>query len=123
MSDSQRPRIDNWLKHVCLVKHRVEATEACRGGHVKINGQRVKPATPVHEGDVVELYSGDAFRRVIVTGIPDKQQSKELARAMYVDETPVREKVDTAGVVFRERGSGRPTKRERRTADKFKGFS
>ena len=121
MSDSQRPRIDNWLKHVCLFKHRVDATEACRGGHVKVNGQRVKPAAPVHEDDVVELLSGETFRRVIVKSIPDTQQSKELARTMYVDETPVQEKIDTRGAVFRERGSGRPTKRERRDIERWRG--
>jgi len=52
---SERHRIDVWLKLVCLVKHRNEATEACRGGHVKINGLRVKPAASVREGDVVEF--------------------------------------------------------------------
>ena len=40
-------RIDLWLKYVCLVKHRADATEACKGGHVKLNGQRVKPAATV----------------------------------------------------------------------------
>ena len=121
MSDSQRHRIDTWLKHVCLFKHRTDATEACRGGHAKINGQRVKPAAPVREGDVVELYAGETFRRIIVKSIPLTQQSKELARTMYLDETPVIEKVVDA--VFRERGRGRPTKRERRDGEKFKRLS
>ena len=118
MSDSQRHRVDTWLKHVCLVKHRTDATEACRGGHVKVNGQRVKPASLIREGDVVELYAGDRYRKVVVKSVPEKQQAKEIARTMYADETPVIEKVDDA--VSRERGRGRPTKRERRDADKFK---
>lgn len=121
MSDSQRHRIDTWLKHVCLFKHRTDATEACRGGHVKVNGQRVKPAALVREQDVVELSIGETFRRVVVKSIPPAQQSKELARTMYIDETPAVEKV--VDVVSRERGRGRPTKRERRDADKFKRFS
>jgi ribosome-associated heat shock protein Hsp15 len=119
MSDSQRHRIDTWLKHVCLFKHRVDATEACRGGHVKVNGQRVKPAAPVRENDVIEFYSGETFRRVVVKSVPPAQQSKELARTMYVDETPVAEKPSLP--MFRERGSGRPTKRERRDMDKWRG--
>jgi len=119
MSDSQRHRIDIWLKHVCLFKHRTDATEACRGGHVKVNGQRVKPASPVRENDVIEFYVGETFRRVIVKAIPATQQSKELARTMYVDETPVLEKVDLP--MFRDRGSGRPTKRERRDMEKWRG--
>ena len=119
MSDSQRHRIDTWLKHVCLFKHRVDATEACRGGHVKVNGQRVKPASPVRESDVIEFHAGETFRRVIVTSIPPAQQPKELARTMYVDETPVIEKPQLP--MFRERGSGRPTKRERRDMEKWRG--
>jgi ribosome-associated heat shock protein Hsp15 len=117
MSDSQRHRIDIWLKHVCLFKHRTDATEACRGGHVKVNGQRVKPASPVREDDVIEFYAGETFRRVIVKAIPPAQQSKELARTMYVDETPVVEKIDVP--TFRDRGTGRPTKRERRQMKEF----
>src|ERR1700686_3431030 len=112
MSDSQRHRIDTWLKHVCLFKHRVDATGACRGGHVKVNGQSVKPAAPVREGDAIEFYAGETFRRVVVKSVPAAQQSKELARTMYVDETPVIEKPDFP--MFRDRGTGRPTKRERR---------
>ncbi len=120
MSDSQRHRIDTWLKHVCLFKHRVDATEACRGGHVKVNGQRVKPAAPVRENDVVEFYAGETFRRVIVKSVPDGQQAKELARTMYLDETPVVEKTEVT--FFRDRGQGRPTKRERREVDKFRRY-
>ena len=119
MSDSQRHRIDNWLKHVCLFKHRVDATEACRGGRVKVNGQRVKPAAPVRENDVIEFYAGETLRRVVVTDIPRAQQAKEVARTMYVDETPVQVKIDiVAG--SRERGTGRPTKRERRDMEKWR---
>lgn len=115
----ERHRIDVWLKVVCLVKHRGEATEACRGGHVKINGQRVKPAAPVREGDVIEFLQGTHFRRVVVAGVPEKPVSKEVARTMYIDETP-QQVVEPASRVYRERGSGRPTKRERRELDKFR---
>jgi len=122
MSDSERHRIDTWLKHVCLFKHRVDATEACRGGHVKVNGQRIKPAAPVREEDVIEFLSGETFRRIVVKGVPATQQSKELARTMYVDETPAVEKVAIPSAP-RDRGTGRPTKRERRESERFKGWS
>ena len=114
-------RIDLWLKYVCLVKHRADATDACKGGHVKINGQRVKPAAIVREGDVIEAYLGERFRRVIVSVVPQAQAAKELARAMYVDESPVPEKVDVVTAIFRERGAGRPTKKERRDIEKLRG--
>ena len=115
----ERHRIDVWLKLVCLVKHRGEATEACRGGHIKINGQRVKPAAAVREGDVVEFLLGTHYRRVLVAALPEKQASKDAAKTMYVDETP-KQPVEPAVRLFRERGSGRPTKRERRELDKFR---
>src|SRR3954467_224554 len=119
MSDSQRHRIDNWLKHVCLFKHRTEATDACRGGRVKVNGQRVKPAAPVREEDVIEFYSGETFRRVVVKGVPESQQAKELARTMYLDEKPVQPKMEKGGVANQQRGSGRPTKQDRRAIHNF----
>lgn len=116
----ERPRIDNWLKLVCLFKHRAEATEACRGGRVKVNGLRVKPAAPVHQGDVVEFLHNERFRRVIVTATPESQASKEAGRTMYIDESPEPAKQELSIGVFRERGSGRPTKRDRRETDRLK---
>ncbi|HEU4889388.1 MAG TPA: S4 domain-containing protein [Thermoanaerobaculia bacterium] len=116
--EAERSRIDTWLKLVCLFKHRGDATEACKGGHVKINGQRVKPAATVKPGDLVEFYLGSHFRRVIVQSIPTGNVSKEVARTMYLDETPVQPKVETVNV--RERGAGRPTKRDRREIEKIK---
>lgn len=115
---SERHRIDIWLKLVCLFKHRTDATEACRGGHVKLNGVRVKPASPVKEGDVVEFYAGDRFRRVIVQATPEGNVSKEVARTMYLDESPAPPKVEM--VISRDRGMGRPTKKERREIEKWK---
>jgi ribosome-associated heat shock protein Hsp15 len=117
----ERHRIDNWLKHVLLFKHRTDATDACKGGHVKINGQRVKAATPVREGDVVEFLLGTHFRRVVVVAIPENNVSREVARTMYVDETPRQEIVERAAKVFRDRGAGRPTKKERRDIEKWRG--
>jgi ribosome-associated heat shock protein Hsp15 len=119
-SMEDRHRIDLWLKLVCLFKHRGEAADACRGGHVKINGQRVKPAATVREGDVVEFYLADHFRRVVVAGLPEGNIPKEKARTMYIDETPQQEKLDLAAGMFRDRGAGRPTKRERREIDKLR---
>ena len=120
MTPSDRSRIDIWLKLACLFKHRSDATEACKGGHVKLNGQRVKPAASVKRGDVVEFYVGTHYRRVTVEGLPEGNVSKEIARTMYVDQTPVQPKAPYAGDVFRERGTGRPTKRDRREIEKLK---
>lgn len=113
-----RHRIDHWLKLVCLFKHRGDATEACRGGLVKLNGQRVKPAAPVKSGDVIEFMRGDVLRRVVVSALPDKPVSKEVARTMYVDETPEQSKPEPR-VMHREKGMGRPTKKDRRELERF----
>jgi ribosome-associated heat shock protein Hsp15 len=117
----ERHRLDLWLKLVCLFKHRTDATEACRGGHVKLNGQRVKPAATVKEGDVVEFYLAERFRKVIVTGLPTANISKETARTMYIDESPAPPKADTLVPMARDRGAGRPTKKERRDIEKWRG--
>ncbi|HEU4522177.1 MAG TPA: S4 domain-containing protein, partial [Thermoanaerobaculia bacterium] len=79
-----RHRIDHWLKLVCLYKTRSEAAEALRGGHVKVNGQRVKPSTALKEGDVVEFLRGDWQRRVVVVVMPEGQLSKEIGKTAYV---------------------------------------
>jgi ribosome-associated heat shock protein Hsp15 len=118
MESANSSRIDMWLKLTCLFKHRADATEACKAGHVKINGQRVKPAAPVKPGDEVEFYLGTHYRRVVVQAIPTSNVSKEIARTMYIDETPVQPKVEIVSI--RERGAGRPTKRDRREIEKLK---
>ncbi|HSP15928.1 MAG TPA: S4 domain-containing protein [Thermoanaerobaculia bacterium] len=115
---TERHRIDHWLKHVCLFKHRDEAAEACRGGKVKINGLRVKPAANIKEGDVVEFLLNDRFRRVVAIVLPDGQLPKEAARTAYLDETPVQQELPVAS--FRDRGAGRPTKKERREIERFR---
>lgn len=121
MSPSERNRIDAWLKMVCLFKHRSDATEACKGGHVKINGQRVKPAAAVKMGDVVEFYLGERFRKVIVEVVPEKQLSKEDGRTAYTDESPPPPKVEKVAIpAARDSGAGRPTKKERREIEKWR---
>ncbi|MDQ6801661.1 MAG: S4 domain-containing protein [Acidobacteriota bacterium] len=116
---SDRVRIDVWLKQVCLIKHRTQAAEACRGGKVKINGERVKPSAAVRPGDVVEFMQDTHYRRVVAETLPEGPVSREVARTLYRDETPKQDS-DTLRVALRERGSGRPTKRDRREVDKFR---
>ena len=121
MSPSERNRIDAWLKMVCLFKHRSDATEACKGGHVKINGQRVKPAAAVKMGDTVEFYTGDRYRKVVVEVVPESQLSKELARTAYTDHSPPPPKIEKVPVTAaRDAGMGRPTKKERREMEKWR---
>jgi ribosome-associated heat shock protein Hsp15 len=123
MTESAPPaaRIDLWLKHACVVRHRAEATDACKGGLVKINGRRVKPSADVRAGDLVELTE-PRYRKLVVLGIPPKQASKEAARLLYRDETPEPTPEQVAvRIAMREDGSGRPTKKERREIERWKG--
>ena len=116
-----RYRIDHWLKRVCLYKSREDAAEAIRGGHVKVNGQRVKPSAPLKADDVVEFIRGDWERRVVVVVLPAAQLSKEIGKTAYIDESPpppVRE--PTVRPLFRDAGAGRPTKKERRDIDRVR---
>ena len=119
----ERHRIDHWLKLVCLFKQRGDAADACRGGHVKLNGQRVKPAATVKEGDVVEFLQGERQRRVVVARLPEGSVSKEIARTMYIDESPAAPEPQhhVPGLHVRDRGAGRPTKKERRDIAKWRG--
>ena len=120
METAQEPaRIDHWLKLVCVFKHRSAAAAACEGGHVKINGNRAKPATRVRPGDLVELTE-PRIRKLVVLGLPASSISKEAAREMYRDETPQEEARPPRAPVTREAGAGRPTKKERREIDKWK---
>jgi ribosome-associated heat shock protein Hsp15 len=106
---------------VRLFKTRTEATDACRAGHVKINRAAAKPATPVKPGDTVEVRSSSHERVVEVTAIIEKRSGAAVATACYIDHTPVQPKSAEAVDFARDRGAGRPTKRDRRQLDRARG--
>lgn len=114
----ERHRIDVWLKLTCIFKQRSEATGACDGGHVRLNGARAKPASPVKVGDTVEVI-GERYRKLIVQGLPERTIAKAEARTMYEDITPKVE-IEKSMIQERDRGAGRPTKRDRREIDRWK---
>ncbi|MBP2371225.1 RNA-binding S4 domain-containing protein [Pseudonocardia parietis] len=113
-------RVDRWLWSVRLVKTRAEAATACRGGHVRINDRPAKPSAPVRVGDRVRAHVHDRSRIVEVTKVIEKRVGAPVAQECYVDHTPP--EPSTAGMpVFarRDRGAGRPTKRDRRILDQL----
>ncbi|MGH9106228.1 MAG: RNA-binding S4 domain-containing protein [Acidimicrobiales bacterium] len=112
-------RVDKWLWAVRLYKTRTEATDACRAGHVEVNGVGAKAATLVKRGDQVEARSAAGERAVEVTRVLDKRVGAAIAAACYVDHSPP-PAPEEAGVVnfARQRGAGRPTKRDRRQLDR-----
>ena len=118
----QKVRVDVWTWAVRIFPTRTTAASAARGGHIKINGHSVKPAQPVHIGDIVQTRLGDVERIVVVKSLITKRVGAELARTHYEDRTPVREVVVRADFGIRDRGAGRPTKRDRRLLDKLRGL-
>jgi len=116
-------RIDSWIWSVRLVKTRSMGATACRGGHVRVNGERVKPAYAVRVGDEVRLRHADRERVVIVKRVIRKRVGPPVAAECYVDNSPPpppREAVAPAGI--RDRGAGRPTKRDRRELERLRGL-
>jgi ribosome-associated heat shock protein Hsp15 len=117
-------RVDSWIWAVRLVKTRSLATAECRAGHVRVNGERAKAAQAVHVGDEIR-YRVAGFDRIVTVGaIILKRASAPVAAASYTDLTPPpppREEVALAPM--RDRGAGRPTKRERRDLEKLRGRS
>ncbi|WP_425842949.1 RNA-binding S4 domain-containing protein [Agrococcus sp. TSP3-2-1] len=119
---SERVRLDVWLWAVRLVKTRAAATEACRGGHVKLNGNAAKAAQPVRVGDEVRVRIHGFDRIVIVKQLLAKRVSAPLAADAIEDRSPPRPSaIDVAQVPFRPRGAGRPSSRERREIDRLRG--
>jgi ribosome-associated heat shock protein Hsp15 len=115
-------RVDSWIWAVRLVKTRSLATAACRAGHVRVNGEKVKAAQSVRVGDEVRVRTTDAERIVVVRRILAKRVSAVVAAESLTDNTPpppARE--DVPFVPIRDRGAGRPTKRERRDIEKLRG--
>ena len=115
-------RVDSWIWSVRLAKTRSAASSACRAGHVRVNGARVKPAHLVRAGNEVRLRQDGRERIVVVTQAISKRVGAPVAAECYIDHSPLPPPRETATpVAVRERGTGRPTKRERRSIDKLLG--
>ena len=115
-------RADAWVWAVRLFPTRSVATAACRAGHVKVNGASVKPAHLVRPGDTVRALTRGGERIVVVKGLITKRASASIAVLQYEDRTPPPPpREEREQMVVRERGSGRPTKRERRETDRLRG--
>lgn len=120
----QTVRVDSWIWAVRLVKTRSLGATACRGGHVRVNGERVKPAHAVRVGDEVRLRHEGRERVVVVTRLIRKRVGAPVAAQCYIDNSPPpppREAVAPAGI--RDRGAGRPTKRDRREMERLRSLA
>jgi ribosome-associated heat shock protein Hsp15 len=118
-----RVRIDKWLWAARFAKTRSAATDLVLAGHVKIGGERIKPAREVTPGDTIEIQLGAVRRVVVVTGLADRRGSAKVAATFY-EETPEsreeRERLSLERRLARPLGAdlgARPTKQERRRLD------
>ena len=115
-------RIDRWLWSVRVYKTRSAATDACSGGHVRLNGHPAKPAATVRVGDRVEANVYGRPRVLEVARVIDKRVGAPVAADCFVDHSPPpppREE-RSAAIFMRDAGTGRPTKRDRRQLDRFR---
>lgn len=117
-------RIDKWLWAVRIYKTRSLATESCRKGHVSIGNLPVKPSRAVHIGEVLKVRKSPVVRSFKVLGLAEKRMSAKLTEDYLEDVTPaeeleLQEMQKNMRWITRERGTGRPTKKDRRELDDF----
>lgn len=118
-------RLDKWLNIACVFKTRSQATREIELNRVRVNGQDAKPHRNLNPGDRIEVEIGDWTRVLVVKELRDKPVSKEEARTLYEDLSPPRPEADPfrrllrRPPVVREKGSGRPTKKERRDIERW----
>jgi len=114
-------RVDAWVWAVRLLKTRSQAAQACRAGHVKVNGESVKPAQHLAVGDRVRVWAHHRERIVEVQELLAKRVGSSIAQAAYIDHSPPPPpKEIIASMPRRDPGAGRPTKKERREMEKFR---
>ena len=120
-------RLDKWLNVARLFKTRSKATRACHLNRVRVNGQPAKAHRDLRIGDKVEVEVGDDWRRIVVVEkLAEKPVPKAEAREMFDDQSPPKPQLDPIqrlmrqAPVKRDKGAGRPSKKERRQLEKIR---
>ncbi|MFA5444024.1 MAG: RNA-binding S4 domain-containing protein [Bacteroidales bacterium] len=117
-------RLDKYLWAIRVFKTRSEAADACRGSAIKVNGQDVKPSREIHEGDILVVRKGPVYYSYRVLQQLDKRQPAKNVPLYVLDITPLEEleklqQPRETIVIYRQKGTGRPTKKERRKLDEI----
>ena len=125
MPEKEKLRIDKYLWAIRIFKTRSMATEACRAGRVKLEGQNIKPSHEVRVGETYQVSKGIERKVIKVTGLLENRMDAKSVVDFYADETPVEQthafkSIFNAPVLKRDRGTGRPTKKDRREIDDLK---
>ena len=125
MAEPEKLRIDKYLWAIRLFKTRSLATEACKAGRVKLKGQNIKASAIVKPGDVYQVSKGVEKKVIEVVELLYNRVESKIAVTKYKDLTPLEEthafkSAFHSPVLQRDRGTGRPTKRDRREIDDLK---
>ena len=117
-------RLDKWLWSVRVFRSRSLASDACRAGSVAVNEQPAKPARDVRPGETITVRLGIVTRTLRVVDVPRSRVGTKLVARFCDDLTPPEELAKAKEqplqqMLAREKGSGRPTKRDRRLLDRF----
>jgi len=112
--------VDRWLYAARIFKSRTQASEACAGGRVRLNGDRIKSHQALRVGDEVLVQKPRALRILEVCALAEKRLSPPQARELYEDRSPPPPPREQP-VGRRERGAGRPTKRDLRVLQRLRG--
>ena len=117
--DEFPPRLDKWLWAVRVFKTRTQAAEACRLGRVLIGGQPAKPSRDVRVGEIIVVKQYEITRTLKALALLERRVGAAAAKQFVADLTPPaeydkRREPDFRPLAFRPKGSGRPTKKDRR---------
>ena len=118
MSDTAR--VDAWLWGIRIFKTRSAATASSKAGHISVNDERAKPAQSVRIGDIVRVRIDGDERILQVAKLIVKRVGAPVAVGCYVELTPPKPpREERVLTVVRDRGAGRPTKKDRRVIDRL----
>jgi ribosome-associated heat shock protein Hsp15 len=125
MPEKEKLRIDKYLWAIRAFKTRTLASDACKAGRVKLDGNNIKPSHEVRLGEVYSVSKGIERKVIKVTGLLENRVDAKTAVTFYEDITPIEQthafkSMFQAPVLTRDRGAGRPTKKDRRDIDDLK---
>src|ERR1700709_1778584 len=125
MAEKEKLRIDKYLWAIRAFKTRTLASDACKAGRIKLDGQNIKASREIKIGEVYQVAKGIERRVIKVTGLLENRVDAKTAVNFYEDITPVEQtqafkSMFQAPILIRDRGAGRPTKKDRREIDDLK---
>ena len=125
MPEKEKLRIDKYLWAIRLFKTRTLASDACKAGRVKLDSKNIKASHEVKIGETYQVSKGTERKMIRVTGLLENRVDAKKAVDFYLDMTPVEQtqafkSMFHAPMLKRDRGAGRPTKRDRREIDDLK---